>query len=246
MMPVISECFEYTQGTQPNPSVPPTGSATWSWYPAGTVYWKPTNNTNSAIGINSTTGNICIIGSPGCASFTGGGDCSSSGTVMPAGWIGPTYSGTCSSSIPNLSYGDNSNGLHSVQFTLKIPCTACSDMTCNDYTVAITSFADGQTGGWTSSACNGHSIVSKKIVVQCCTPPDMILEDGETCSGKTFFANIILTPTNSTLQWEVLNANGVSGASSGTGSTFSTTLTNSTGSIKIVTLLKTKSYVRNH
>ncbi|MBK9552661.1 MAG: gliding motility-associated C-terminal domain-containing protein [Saprospiraceae bacterium] len=235
MMPVISECFEYTQGTQPTPSVPPTGNASWSWYPAGTVYWKPVNNANSAVGINSTTGNICIIGSPGCAAFVGGGNCSNTGTVMPAGWIGPTYSGTCSSSAPNLSYGDNSNGIHSVQFTLKIPCTACSDMTCNDYTVAITSFADGQTGGWTSAACNGHSIVTKKIVVQCCTPPDMILEDGETCSGKTFFANIILDPTNSTLQWEVLNANGVSGATAGTGSTFSTTLINSTGSVKIVT-----------
>ena len=235
MFPAISPCFDYVQGSQPTPSQVPTGNAPWSWYPAGTVFWKPTSNTNSAIGINSTNGNVCIIGSPDCVSFSGNGNCSTGGTSMPAGWIGPVYSGTCNSATPNLSYGDSSNGLHAVEFTVKIPCSACTDQSCNDYTVAIGSFADGQTGGFTSSACNGHALATKKITVQCCTEPTMILEDGQTCSGVTFFANIILGPSNSTLQWTVINANGVLGAAAGNGPTFSQTLTNNSSTVKIVT-----------
>lgn len=235
MMPVISPCFDYTQGTEPTPSLKPTGNATWNWYPANTVHWKPLNNSNGVIGISTATGNICIIGTADCVAFTGGGNCSATGTLMPAGWIGTSYSSQCSSSVPNLSYGDSANGPFAVEFTVKIPCTACSDQSCNDYTVAISSFADGQTGGYESDACNGHALVSKKITVQCCTEPEMILEDGVTCSGETFFGNITLNPSNSTLQWTVVNANGVSGASAGSGATFSQTLTNSSSSTKTVT-----------
>lgn len=234
MFPVISNCFDYQQGAEPVPSVRPTGSATWGWYPAATVHWKSLDNSAGAVGINPGTGNICIIGTPNCQAFVGGGNCSWTGTSMPAGWIGPTYSGTCSSSVPNLSYGDPASGPFSVQFTVKIPCTACSDQSCNDYTVAITAFSDGQTGGWQSSSCNGHTILTKKITVQCCTEPTMTLQDGQICSGETFFANITLDPPNSTIEWTVTNANGVTGATSGSGSTFSQTLTNNTGSSKTV------------
>jgi gliding motility-associated-like protein len=226
MMPVISPCFDYAQGTEPLPSLKPTGNASWNWYPAGTVYWKSLDNSAGAIGINTSTGNICIIGTPDCIAFTGGGNCSYAGTSMPAGWIGTSYSGTCSSSLPNLSYGDSAPGPFSVEFTVKIPCSACTDQSCNDYTVAIGAFADGQTGGWQSSSCNGHSLLTKKITVQCCTEPTMTLVDGTTCSNVVFFGDITLDPPNSTIEWTVVNANGVLGATSGSGTTFSQTLVN--------------------
>lgn len=234
MMPVISPCFDYAQGTEPTPSTRPSGNASWDWYPAGTVYWKSLDNSAGAIGINTTTGNICIIGTQDCIAFTGGGNCSYAGTSMPAGWIGTSYSGTCGSSEPNLSYGDSASGPFSVEFTVKIPCTACDDQSCNDYTVAIGAFADGQTGGWQSSSCNGHSLLTKKITVQCCTEPTMTLEDGTTCSNVNFFGNITLDPPNSTIQWTVVNDNGVSGATSGSGTTFSQTLENSSTTPKTV------------
>ena len=232
MFPVFSECFDRNPEDEPTPSTRP--GSKWNWYGSNTVFWKPLDNSNSAIGINSATNQICITGTNNCTSFIGGGNCSYAGTAMPAAWIGVQYSGTCNSIVPNESWGDNAAGPFKVQFTVQIPCDACTDTVCNKYIVGITAFSDGQTGGWQSNSCNGHTLVSKKLSIKCCVPPTMTLENGTTCSDVTFFGVITLDPTNSTIKWTVENANGVTGATSGESSTFSQTLHNGSNSPKTV------------
>jgi len=235
MFPVIDDCFDYTQGDEPTPSTRPTGNASWDWYPAGTVHWKPLDNSNGQVGIDPGTGKLCIIGTSGCQAFYGEGNCSWGGTEMPAGWIGVSYSGTCSSSVPNLSWGDNAPGPFTVKFSLKIPCDACTNTACLDkYRVGITAFADGQTGGWQSSACNGHTLKFLKLAIKCCIPPTITVEDGTTCSDVPFFANITLDPPNATIEWTVVETNGVTGATNGSGTTFSQTLHNPSTTAQVV------------
>ncbi|HQW56294.1 MAG TPA: hypothetical protein PK076_09220 [Saprospiraceae bacterium] len=226
IIPVISECFGHDSESEPTPSIRPTGNAVWNWYPSSTLTWKPLDNSNSTIGIDTVTNHLCIIGTTGCSSFKGGGNCSNTGTPLPAAWAGVVYSPICGSDEPNKSWGDNASGPFKVQFTLQVPCDACSDTVCNKFIVGVTAFSDGQTGGWQSYSCNGHSIVSKKLSIQCCNPPQMTLENGSTCSDIPFIRNFALEPSNSTFRWIVANANGVTGATSGSDTTFSQTLRN--------------------
>ena len=241
-IPYMSECWN---NQVPNLTVYPggTNAGNMAWYGAGTVYWKPTtNNPPSAIGINGN-GQLCLIGTAGCNVFTGGnGACgSTTGTPMPAGWVVTNASGTCGTNAPNQSWGIvqgcNTNSTKSLEFQMTVPCNACTS--CEDdpegFVIGIASFPDGATGGWNNPQCNGNGILKKTILVECCTPPTMVMVNGETCSDKTYFADITLDPPNSTLEWTVVNANGVLGASSGAGSTFSQTLTNTSNTSKVVT-----------
>lgn len=241
-IPYLSSCWG---NTLPQITAYPagTGAANLNWYPAGTVYWKPqTNNPPSALGINSQ-GKICLIGTPDCSPFVGGdGSCGSTGgTPMPAGWVVTNASGTCGgSTAPNMSWGIsqgcNTTAAKSLSFQMTIPCNACTGCTSEEgFVVGMASFPDGATGGWSNPQCNGNGLIKKKLLIECCTPPTMVLEDGTTCSDKTFFANITLDPANSTLEWTVVTTNGVTGATSGSGSTFSQTLHNGSSTPKVVT-----------
>ncbi|HMY83188.1 MAG TPA: gliding motility-associated C-terminal domain-containing protein [Saprospiraceae bacterium] len=240
-IPYISECWE---NQVPNIVTYPAGTSAgnMSWYPAGTVYWKPqTNNPPSALGINGN-GQICLIGTSGCMNFVGGnGSCGSTdGTPMPAGWIVTNASGSCgNSTAPNMSWGItqgcNTYATKSISFQMQVPCNACTSCDSEEgFVVGMASFPDGATGGWSNPQCNGNGLLKKKLVIECCTPPTMVIVDGTTCSDKTFFADITLDPPNSTIEWTVVNANGVSGASNGSGATFSQTLHNPTNSPKVV------------
>ncbi len=217
-----------------------TSAANFQWYPAGTIYWKPVNNPPSLIGINGN-GQLCLIGTNGCTPFVAGtGGCgSTSGTPMPGGWVVTNQSGTCNSNAPNMSWGIsqgcNTYATKTLMFQLTVPCDACTSCTNEEgFVIGMASFPDGATGGWNKPECNGNGILKKKIIVECCTPPTMVLNDGTTCSDKTFFADITLNPANSTIEWTVVNANGVSGASNGSGATFSQTLHNPSNTPKVV------------
>lgn len=239
IIPMISDCFDYVQGSEPHPAVLPQGNTTWTWYPPNTVTWKPIDNVDNLIGINAHTGKLCMIGTPDCISLTGGGNCSESGTPMPGGWIGTSFSGTCSSFDPNLSWGDNAPGPFNVTFTVKIPCTACEDTACLDnYNISVTAFSDGQTGGWQSSACNGNALMMLKLPIKCCSPentPTIIPADRDTvCSYELVNKNFAVMPTNSTYRWTVAEANGVIGAEKGNGDTFTAQLINRTDTIQTV------------
>jgi hypothetical protein len=95
-VPYISECWN---NQVPNLTIYPggTNAGNMAWYPANTVYWKPTtNDPPSAIGINDN-GQICLIGTAGCNPFVGGnGACGSTdGTGLPGGWVVTNTSGSC-------------------------------------------------------------------------------------------------------------------------------------------------------
>lgn len=62
----------------------------------------------------------------------------------------------------------------------------------------------------------------------------MTLENGSTCSDIPFIGSINIEPSNSTYRWTVENANGVTGATSGTDTTFSQTLHNVSSSPQTV------------
>lgn len=241
-IPYLSDCWE---NQQPNIVGYPAGTSAsnLNWYPAGTVYWKPqTNNPPSALGINGL-GQICLIGTSGCMNFVGGnGSCGSTeGTPMPAGWVVTNPSGSCgNSTAPNQSWGIqqgcNSYALKTLTFQMTVPCDACTSCDKEEgFVVGIASFPDGATGGWSNPQCNGNGLLKKKIVVECCTPPTMVIVDGTTCSDKTYFGDITLDPPNSTIEWTVVTTNGVTGATSGSGATFSQTLHNPTSTPKVVT-----------
>ncbi|MBK9025009.1 MAG: hypothetical protein IPL69_13830 [Saprospiraceae bacterium] len=106
-IPYMSECWN---NQVPNLIGYPggTNAGNMAWYPANTVYWKPTtNNPPSAIGINGN-GQICLIGTAGCNPFVGGnGACGSTdGTGLPGGWVVTNTSGSCGgSTAPNQSWG---------------------------------------------------------------------------------------------------------------------------------------------
>lgn len=162
-IPYFSDCWN---NPEPQLIIPPAGTsvpATIDWYPAGTTHWKPlTNNPPSAMGINAN-GKICLIGTAGCNPFVGGGDCSYTGTPMPAGWVVHTPSGTCGGSVvPNESWGIpqgcGSIIVKSLVFTLKIP---QDTNICNDpegFVVGMAAFPDGTTGGWANPLCNGNGM----------------------------------------------------------------------------------------
>jgi gliding motility-associated-like protein len=241
-IPYISDCWN---NQIPNLVGYPAGTTAgnFNWYPAGTVYWKPqTNNPPSALGINAQ-GQICLIGTTGCMNFVGGnGSCGSTdGTPMPAGWVVTNASGSCGgSTAPNMSWGIqqgcNTYATKILTFQMTVPCDACTSCDKEEgFVVGISSFPDGATGGWSNPQCNGNGLLKKKILVECCTPPTMVIVDGTTCSDKTYFGDITLDPPNSTIEWTVVTTNGVTGASSGAGSTFSQTLHNPTTTPKVVT-----------
>lgn len=241
-IPYMSSCWN---NQQPVLTVYPggTSASNFSWFPAGTVYWKPTtNNPPSAIGINAE-GQLCLIGTAGCMPFVGGnGSCGSTdGTPMPAGWVVTNASGSCGgSTAPNQSWGIqqgcNSTVPKVLMFQLTVPCDACTSCDNEEgYVVGMASFPDGATGGWNNPQCNGNGMIKKNILVECCTPPTMVIVDGTTCSDVPFFADITLDPPNSTIEWTVVTTNGVTGATSGSGATFSQTLHNPTSTPKVVT-----------
>ena len=240
-VPYFSDCW---QNALPQILPPyPAGSdaSNLAWYPAGTTEWKPTtNNPPSATGITAN-GKLCLIGTAGCMPFVGGGQCGNpgGGTPMPAGWVSTVQSGTCGSNAPNLSWGIqqgcNSSSVKVLSFNIQIPCNACSCDNEEGFVIGMASFPDGATGGYNNPQCNGNGLLKRNILVECCTPPEMIIVDGQTCSDVTYFGDITLDPSNSTLEWTVVTTNGVLGATSGSGGTFSQTLKNLSNSPKIVT-----------
>jgi len=235
IVPSISNCFDRDPDQEPTPSIQPDGSANWNWHESGTVYWKPQDNTANLIGINSITGILCLLGSQNCVPLSGGDNCSEAGTSMPAAWIGPTKSTDCNSTQPNLSWGDPSKNEYSVTFTVTIPCDACTDQSCNEYTVAVATFSDGQTGGTGNSACNGTELITRNLIVNCCEQPVMSGQNGIICSNSTFNANIELDPANSTIEWIATNTDGINGASDGTGNNITQKLENYTDeTIKVI------------
>jgi len=78
----------------------------------------------------------------------------------------PPVGATSMSLSPNQAWGDSRVGNHFVTFTLKIPCDACENTTCNDFSVSIANFGDGQTGGYSSNKCNGSVMASKKMSLE--------------------------------------------------------------------------------
>jgi hypothetical protein len=174
------------------------------------------------------TGHLCVIGSADCIPFEGGGNCSNTGTPLPAGWVATSNSSDCNSNEPNLSWGDSKKNIHTAEFTIKVPCTACSDQSCNDYYVSVASFSDGQTGGNNNNACNGQTLISKKFTVNCCQPPEISVQNDEICSKGIFNSKIILSPANSTIEWTVPEIDGITGTFDGEGSKISQTIRNST------------------
>ena len=235
IIPTISNCFDQDASLEPVPVIKPQGSAKWDWHPSGTVYWKPEDNTASLIGLHAANGTLCLIGSPDCVALTGGSNCSEEGSSMPAGWIGKTMSTECNSQLPNLSWGDPSKNEFSVTFTVTIPCDACTDLSCNDYTVSIASFSDGQTGGTGNNACNGTDLITRVLEVNCCEQPEMTGQNGIICSNSIYNANIVLDPPGSTITWKVSNTDGINGAADGNGTNISQTLENYTDEdIKVI------------
>ena len=228
IIPSIGNCFDYVQGSEPFPVVRPNGNAPWIWRQASTLHWKPTQNGDNLIGTNVNTGHLCVIGSADCIPFEGGGNCSNTGTPLPAGWVATSNSSDCNSNEPNLSWGDSKKNIHTAEFTIKVPCTACSDQSCNDYYVSVASFSDGHTGGNNNNACNGQTLISKKFTVNCCQPPEISVQNDEICSKGIFNSKIILSPANSTIEWTVPEIDGITGTFDGEGSKISQTIRNST------------------
>lgn len=235
IIPSISNCFDRDMNSEPVPVTRPKGSAKWDWHPAGTVFWKPGDNTANLIGINSVSGALCLLGSQDCLPLTGGTDCSEEGVAIPAGWMGKSASTDCNSSEPNLSWGDPSKDEFTVTFTVTIPCDACTDQSCNEYFVSIATFSDGQTGGTGSNACNGTELITKTLEVNCCEQPEMSGQNGIICSNSIYNANIVLNPPGSTITWKVSNTDGINGAQDGDGTNISQTLENYTDEdIKVI------------
>ena len=218
IIPVISDCFDYIQNTEPLNTILPEGNAKWSWVDADSLHWKPSANEESLIGVDANSGKLCLLGAPGCIPFAGGTACSSEGTSLPGGWVGAVYSDGCKSISPNQAWGDSRVGNHFVTFTLKIPCDACENTTCNDFSVSIANFGDGQTGGYSSNKCNGSVMASKKILVKCCQQPSLDSVDAVICSKAAFDPTLDLQPSNSTIEWTVTAPDGLMGAFAGEGS----------------------------
>ena len=240
VIPYLSDCW---QDKTPQLTKYPVGtnSANFGWYPAGTVYWKPTtNNPVSSIGINDQD-KLCLIGTSGCNPFQlGDGNCNSkAGTSMPAGWVATVLSGTCGSSDPNMSWGIaqgcNASALLNLEFQLEVPCNVCD--TCDEsgegLVIGIASFTDGATGGYNNPQCNGNGLLKKKINVACCVPPAIIVFGDTLCHSGVIEKNFSLTDTASMLEWILLSADGISGAGSGQGNTFIQDLSNNTTGVKI-------------
>lgn len=242
-IPYLSSCWG---STLPQLAGYPDGTngANLSWYPAGTVYWKPTiDNPPSALGINSQ-GQICLIGTPGCMPFTSfDGSCgSTNGTPMPAGWVVTNASGNCNGSTdPNASWGIsqgcNTSSVKALTFTMTIPCDACTS--CNEdeegLVVGMASFTDGTTGGWSNPQCNGNVLLKKKLIVDCCRVAQLDLENDTICYSGIINTDFSVSIPNTILKWTVLSADGVEGAASGSGPMFYQKLKNTTGELKEVT-----------
>jgi len=214
IVPQISSCYDYQQGQEPDNSVRPSGNNTWFWVEEGVLTWKAEQDDACLVGYDPADGRLLMKGQPGFVPFGGEEACSSSGTPMPAAWVGPAFSETCGSSEPNLAWGDNRSGTHEVTFTLKIPCDACPG-DCNDYTVSMAYFGDGQTGGYRSNYCSGSVMASRRFNVSCCEKPSLTAENDLICSKSRFRPDIHVEPAGSTFSWEVIAPEGIVGAMAG-------------------------------
>lgn len=214
IVPQISSCYDYQQGQEPDNSVRPSVNNTWFWVDNGVLTWKAEQDDACLVGYNAADGRLLMKGEPGFLPFGGEEACSSTGTPMPSAWVGPSFSETCESSEPNFSWGDNSSGTHEVTFTLKIPCDACTSG-CNDYTITMANFGDGQTGGYRSSYCSGSVMASRRFNVSCCEKPSLTAENDLICSKSRFRPDIHVVPAGSTFSWEVITPEGVLGAAAG-------------------------------
>ncbi len=233
-IPYISECWS---NQIPKLIVYPneTNASNFNWYPPNSIYWKPTNNNPpSSIGINQN-GQLCLIGTSGCLPFEGGdGNCGSTlGTGMPGGWVCTNASGSCGGSAnPNQSWGIqqgcSSTVLKSLRFEMIVPCDACASCA-NDpegLVIGIASFTDGATGGFSLPTCNGNYLFKKKISVECCMSAFISVAKDTICSSQTLITDFGISDSSATLEWVILNTQGLTGASSGSGEFFTQTLTN--------------------
>ncbi len=159
-------------------------------------------------------------------------------TPVGAGWFYVNNnggSGCNDTSNPNCTYGDgyiSGNFNWEVCFLAVVKCPYPGMIECE---IAFRTFGDGETGDWSNGSnpysCADDSTWVYNFSLPCCEQPIILNEevDFEVCSGDLFELDLISNmDPETTYQWYV--APNPYGATSGTGSTISDVLTNTTGS----------------
>ncbi len=153
------------------------------------------------------------------------------GDPVGAGWFFHNTGAGPAGPDPSSSWG-NSASVFELCFTLTARLD-CQDNT--DCAVSIKTYADGEVGGWTSFNCNGDLPTAINPSLNCCIPPDLDpLASVTICSGSSFTLPLS-SPQDPFVAYTWTPSPSAYGATSGTGSIISQTLTNTTGASAFVT-----------
>lgn len=153
-------------------------------------------------------------------------------TPVGAGWfyiydLG-NLPGCVDNTNPNCTYGDGFGGAWQVCFLAEPICTEPGLEFCE---ISFRTFSDGETGGWTSPGCQEDEPWVYSFTKLCCEEPIILNEEVafEVCSPELFTLDLVSSmDPETTYDWYV--APNPYGATSGSGSTISDVLSNTTGS----------------
>ncbi len=133
-------------------------------------------------------------------------------------------------SDPNCSWGEYFSPEVQKQVCFLATPTPCSEPGIEYCEISFRTFGDGETGGWMAPGCQEDEPWTLGFIKRCCDPPIILNEEVEfeVCSGDLFELDLISNmDPETTYEWYV--APNPHGATSGTGSTISNVLTNTTG-----------------
>ena len=148
---------------------------------------------------------------------------------------------------PSGNYGDNCQGNVNWEFCWEataIDCPPGNDG--DDLSVFVETYADGETGSWTSLACQTDPVYAFSASLTCCPPPTEVHTD-EICLGNND-GTITVTGQGSgpwDYVWEdptlniIQTSNNVNGSYSMTGlspGTYNVTVTDDDGCVQTITI----------
>lgn len=212
-------------------NITPLGGGSWGWYPDNDVDF---NVGNPQIHVTSNVHGLHLC-SP-LTDFDCMGTPLANGVGLPRGWYAVAPDPTPPNDHPDNSYGDGTGcGSTIGPWTICFSVTARSHPDCSspvtfsDASVGVMIFADGETGSWQAQDCIGQlpEIVSASIA--CDETPEILADDAEICSGQSFIVQLTSPQDPLIYEWTADAPPSIQGASDGTGSVISQTLTN-TGS----------------